>query len=657
MPSWQILLRYDYSKVDSAEWSTYESALGSPGSYTFESITAASTEAADRTAVGDGQGLYDAFFTMTDVTKIGFMDGSLDSLDPTTHENHLVYNLVESTDSSSVYGILMDHNNYQKNASNFSRNDTVFGTPSVLQHTAQYSGSLSESSGSLFHCNDSAASLPEYFCMTGINRDSDNDIQSLCAYTNILSGSTKGDAWRGSSPLETFWSYWGNDFHSNSQTQRIGSSRQTVTGVAGIRADTPLPMYQGPLYLMGYGGDTGPIISVSGDVTDFRLTVNQEASSINMINTGIPVETWSITPTLPSGLTIDTSTGEITGTPIVYDVVGTTYTVSAADINNNTDTTTLNIKILDTDASLAMDYGYLDTSVAQMLNVNLPGNISSSLSLINIASINNRNQRRSMIRNLFNGTNNTVVNSFRTTKSDLNLPEQFTKNDVIVYRTNQTIDLSGLDPLQGAYSPIYDPGEYVIFLNVGGSQTVKVTALGDGVYNVYINDVDTELTYNDGDEYIIAGVSFIFGSVATEGSNDGGICLTGDANVLTSDGYKYIKDITSECSLPDGNQVNQLVRTVHKDNMYLIKKDLYGHGQPFKDTILTRDHMILCPWTKVYHKANQLPGITIVKHDKPIYVYNIITYTPGSMTVNGLTVETLHHNNINAMSRKNIIKL
>lgn len=64
----------------------------------------------------------------------------------------------------------------------------------------------------------------------GINRDSDNDIQALAAFWgNLQTG--KGDSWRHLNVSQTFWTYWGNDFHVSSKTQRIGASLQTTPGV------------------------------------------------------------------------------------------------------------------------------------------------------------------------------------------------------------------------------------------------------------------------------------------------------------------------------------------------------------------------------------------------------------------------------------------
>jgi hypothetical protein len=80
----------------------------------------------------------------------------------------------------------------------------------------------------------------------GINRDGDNDIQALCSYSgNLLSG--KGDSWRNNSPAETFWSYWGNDFHTNSQQQRPGREKGTNPGIGDGVAS-----YTGPVYLLAF---------------------------------------------------------------------------------------------------------------------------------------------------------------------------------------------------------------------------------------------------------------------------------------------------------------------------------------------------------------------------------------------------------------------
>lgn len=250
---WEILLRYNGKKVTSPSWtpSLLRTNIGDPGTTLFRSASITSTTASSRTTFGDSQGLYPAFFNKTGITRIAFVDGTSNSTDPTTHTNYLIYNLVESTAAESIYNILDRLDRFQQTASNFTNNDSIVWTASSARfHSAGlngYSGLLVASGGTAFRTNTTPAAVPTRFVIMGINLDSDNDIQALCAFTGTLAvGSGKGDVWRGENPSQTFWSYWGNDFHSNSQTQRIGNSLQTTPGVATGAS------YTGSLYILAY---------------------------------------------------------------------------------------------------------------------------------------------------------------------------------------------------------------------------------------------------------------------------------------------------------------------------------------------------------------------------------------------------------------------
>jgi len=237
---WQIQMMYSGKK--STTWTStalneLRESMGSPGTSTFMTMDEFSTGANNRQDFVDGQGLYTSFFNQTNITRIAFVDGSSSSLDPTAHTNYLIYDLVESTGNESVCDILKRLDIYQRDAPFFHNNDTVWGDPSVVNHTAGidgYSGILVDSGGNDFNAfrrNGTLLGYPDRFCVMGINRQSDNDIQALCAFWGNLN-TGKQDAWRGANPEETFWSYWGHDFHSNSTTQRIGASFQTAPGVA-----------------------------------------------------------------------------------------------------------------------------------------------------------------------------------------------------------------------------------------------------------------------------------------------------------------------------------------------------------------------------------------------------------------------------------------
>lgn len=256
---WNILMMYTGKKLASSTWTatgtpainTLRTSMGSPGTSTFMTMNSGTTGATSRNNIGDGQGLYSAFFNLTNISKIALVDGSSSSLNPAAHANYLVYDLVESTGAETINDILKRLDIYQRDAAQFQGNDTVWGNPSVLNHTAGtngYSGLLTASGGTAFKAFSRAGAdqgLPGRFAVMGINRDSDNDIQALCAYSgNLQTG--KGDGWRGQNPEQTFWSYWGDDFHTDSRVRRIGNQLQSAPGVAVQCTHT------GDVYLLAY---------------------------------------------------------------------------------------------------------------------------------------------------------------------------------------------------------------------------------------------------------------------------------------------------------------------------------------------------------------------------------------------------------------------
>lgn len=217
--------------------STYGGALqkfGYQGNNQFRSITESSTGANGRTAVGDGDGLYSAFFNKTGITQIALANDHKGGtgVNPTTDFNrYIVYDLVSAT-TKSVYNILLDLDTYNLNNPGWHNNDSVFGANAVENFVAgdYHSGTMSADSG---HFKDTTQNqTPTKFVFWGVNRDSDNDTQALCAYYgNLQSG--KQDSWRGNNPRETFWSYWGNDWHTNTQGRTISKDSQTSPGWNG----------------------------------------------------------------------------------------------------------------------------------------------------------------------------------------------------------------------------------------------------------------------------------------------------------------------------------------------------------------------------------------------------------------------------------------
>lgn len=203
------------------------------GTSQFKTANLDNTGARNRLIFGDGHGVYNAFFTKKNITKIALVSGDGDLNNLTTNSNYLVYDLVESTGLESLYELILRLDIFNRaNNPNWAANDEVYGIPKVQQFTAGtngYSGLLAAAGGDWKTSGD--AQTPDKFAIWGINRDADNDAQVLCAYSGNL-GYGKGDNWRGSNPVQTLWSFWGNDWGINSQTQSIANSIQSSPGLA-----------------------------------------------------------------------------------------------------------------------------------------------------------------------------------------------------------------------------------------------------------------------------------------------------------------------------------------------------------------------------------------------------------------------------------------
>tara|TARA_B100001094_G_scaffold330684_1_gene396531 strand:- start:1178 stop:1963 length:786 start_codon:yes stop_codon:yes gene_type:complete len=223
--NWEIIMAADRKNNNTGS----DLKWGYTGTGGWRNITSSNTNASYRVGFGNGSGLYDAFFNKQDITKMAFVSGTGDYKNPTTHTKYIVYELVGSTGSQSLYTLLYNLDSYNRNNSwAGTSGDYMFQSDSATNFVGGYakSGSSILDSG---HYKAKGGASPASFCIWGNNNASDNDTQVLCGYSgNLKSG--KGDSWRGVDPQETFWSYWGNDFHYSSSSQTISAGGQTDPG-------------------------------------------------------------------------------------------------------------------------------------------------------------------------------------------------------------------------------------------------------------------------------------------------------------------------------------------------------------------------------------------------------------------------------------------
>ena len=243
--SWSILLKTTGAKPPLSSMGNFQNLIGNSA---FKTMTVATADG--RKSFGSAGGFYEGFFTSKKITKLALVDGTSTSLTNLTgNTNYIIYDLVETSGSETMFEILNRLDTYA-GSNQMARIDApTFRNPSVVNFTAGlngYSGIWSSrSSAGAF----GTSTFPDKICVCGINIEADDDIHVFAAYWgNLETG--KSDAWRGLDPSETLWSLWGNDFHSNSTTQRISAAIQTSPGI-----NASFSAYTGDVYLLAFSSE------------------------------------------------------------------------------------------------------------------------------------------------------------------------------------------------------------------------------------------------------------------------------------------------------------------------------------------------------------------------------------------------------------------
>lgn len=435
----------------------------------------------------------------------------------------------------------------------------------------------------------------------------------------------------------------------------FGSSMPTIDA-RGVGRRTVDPS----LYDIGsYAYNMGIAPVIAAEEEEYILNYDEEIEPISINVTDMSATAWSMS-SLPSGLTYDSSTGIITGTPTEFELEGIDVDITADNSYGTSTQITIAFLVLDQYISALDQLGVPIENIGALQETAI--NTSSVLDLSGY-SISTSTQRRSIIDMLHTRPQNLSVPYFNTLRSDLNLTTNYTRDYLRVYQKGQTVNLNDLSGDEGAYCTINAAGETCTFENVGGNGNVVVfTANGDSTYSLTYNDIDIG-SGTEGEELIIGGVAFYLGSVGTEGTAGATICFTGDALVKTPNGPVPIKEITRGQEIMCGRDVaivDQAVRVVNASpTLITIEKDALGTNYPNRKTTTTPEHKILCR-DGIWHQAGDLlaiDGVESIQSNPNTYVYHLSVKDKQYMSVNGLSVETLDRNNINLQSRNHVINI
>ena len=241
-------------------------------------------------------------------------------------------------------------------------------------------------------------------------------------------------------------------------------------------------------------------------------------------------------------------------------------------------------------------------------------------------------------------TNNSSVNSFFITGNQLGLSNGSENYKVLKFEHASTITISD----SYNYIPITGQNQFAILKY--DTKYFRVTQTSNDSsenarYKCELSEGNTDnfnvVCFNQGfgDTYTNDNVTIVFGGAEFNVSSE--ICFHEDTIINTDQGEVKIKDIKSFHTIDNCEIIYLLKSEIKHKKLVLIKKNALGKEIPSKDTIVTRNHLILYN-NKIIKAHSMVDNINVLLiYNKNSNVYNIIMINKKFIKVNNIFMDVL----------------
>lgn len=229
-------------------------------------------------------------------------------------------------------------------------------------------------------------SLPSVTLSAPASVATGGSITVIIRFSETVTGFSSGDL--GFTGVSGYAAAGAQDLGSGAYSVQLttaGSNTGTMTiSLASGKADEATGDNRGNLAAASITVQVGiPNPDLSLSTTSYSFTVGVAISAITPVNSGGAASSWSVTPTLVSGLSLNSTTGVISGTPSATQSAAN-FTITAENAEGGTDTLTIEIAVLELAPNIsyaASAFTFVATRVATTVSPTNAGGSASSWSI------------------------------------------------------------------------------------------------------------------------------------------------------------------------------------------------------------------------------------------------------------------------------------